>query len=149
MLSNDFDRAVYDLTRLQYQLDNSLKLAALRIAFHGHQQAIKYSSGPVKAQEMRKTRPFSKLRHAAPLLPPDIMNAQTGAFRDAWLTSGKRDDDGYDIQFRNDNFVTQFLGGTRYMHERPIEDTLRQIIGGNAEHEVEDAVGRLMQSYGN
>lgn len=143
---DSFDRAAFEFKRLAYQFDQSMAMVAMRVAYTGHNLAIKYSSGPVKSKDMVETRPFS-LRHASPLLPPDIINVQTGDFLRDWQTGGRRTANGYDIRIRNDNFVTQFFGGTRYSHARPIEDTLRSEIGESAEQEVQDAVGRLLSGY--
>lgn len=142
---DSFDDAVRQLTILNAKLDRSIRIASMRIVHDAVAKAKRYSSGPVKQKELRKRdHPFAR-RHPGPLLPPDIINEQTGDFKEDWKGTGPtKSASGFDLQVRNDNPVTEFFGGTRFMWERPIEDRLRNEIADDAASEVNDAITRLL-----
>lgn len=86
------------------------------------QVARERSSGPFSLSQLaKKDFPYAK-RHGSPLLPPDMINAQSGEFRDAWTgrMTGARTG-----EIRNDAPHADFLQfGTKHMFRRPIKEAV-------------------------
>jgi len=143
----DFTDANRKIVMLRAQLQTNLRIAAMRTVQAGYDRAIVRSSGRIKAKDMRKTRPFAKW-HPGALLPPDIINSQTDGFRQDWRAIGPvTTQNGFEGQIRNDNPVTKFFSGTRFMHARPIEEELTHEVADIGVREMTDAVQRLLQHY--
>jgi hypothetical protein len=143
-----FDEATRAVIVLQNRLETSMRICAMTIVRDGYELAKKYSDGPVKAKDMRKDRPFAKW-HPGALLPPDIINFQTGAFYRDWRAAQpRRTPDGFEGQIINDNPVTEFFRGTRFMWDRPIEERLVGEVADMAQARINDAVERLFNGYG-
>lgn len=89
-------------------------------------EAGRLSSGPYSLEDLaRMDHPYA-VRHGSPLLPPEIINRQSGEFASEWKRTpilGSPEEPR--MQVRNDSRVADFLKyGTRRMFARPIEGEL-------------------------
>jgi hypothetical protein len=109
-------------------------------------QAMALSSGPYSLGELAAMdHPYAK-RHGVPLLPPEIINVQTGDFRRAWrggMTLPFGDD--LEGQITNDNWVSDYLtqpaGGHRSnMFQRPIDKEVEDDVPSMVENRVNQRV---------
>ena len=97
-----------------------VRKADYKTARDGVTVAQKYSSGPFSLAELaRMDHPYAR-RHSAALLPPSIINAQTGKFKAAWDAKKQP----VPTIFNSDPIAIFLEKGTRYMVARPIDKVI-------------------------
>jgi hypothetical protein len=144
---------------LDREIQRTARTAVNRAGRKVLDRAIRWSSGPLKSNELaRRDHPYAK-RHGPEGLPslmprgnPAIINVQTGAFRAAWSkTQPESSRDGASLQVRNDDRKADILGsehGTEHMIPRPIKAELEAGAVGQLDNELRKAVQRLELKYG-
>lgn len=105
------------------------------------QTARHMSSGGRSSRTLaRMDHPYAT-RHGSPLLPPEIINVQSGEFLASW--KAERTPEGGRVI--NDSPVADFLQfGTKYMVARPIATVLTEELADNAERRIND----LLRAFG-
>lgn len=102
--------------------------------------ARRLSSGTRSSARLRQMdHPYAR-RHGTPLLPPEIINVQSGEFLSAWHR--RRTSEGG--QVINDSSVADFLkSGTPRMFARPIDIVLTTKLADHAEHRINSILKAL------
>lgn len=121
--------------RIEKAVDKGLDRAAEK----GVQIAKDLSSGSVSSAQLRKMdHPFAT-RHASPKLAPEVINKQSGLFRNKWhlRKGGSR-------AIVNDAPYADFLKqGTRFMHRRPIVDSVEKLFEPIAAESIQRELKKL------
>lgn len=139
-MARDLQRLIDGLTRVPLEA----KLAVGETIHATQWEAVALSSGTVSSADLaRMDHPFAK-RHGSPqtnLLP---INAQSGEFRNSWVTHGPSERGGTVVaSLENVSPHADFLeGGTRFMFARPLELPLTDF----AERVLEVELGRAFRS---
>ena len=110
-----------DLRRLQRSARAELDAATMRAARQGMTHAKKLSSGPFGARSLAEIDAPYAVRHGAPKLPPEVINARSGVFREHWTATRAPSADGT-VLIKNTDPKAKFLErGTPTMFARPID----------------------------
>lgn len=95
------------------------------------------SSGPYSLEELRKMGHPYAARHAVPLLPPEIINEQSGVFQSSWVKEAQGDQASV---FNTDPKGEMWLEpGTSKMVPRPVWDGVFDV-----EERLAEAIDRFM-----
>ena len=118
-----------DLQRFTSNLPRELNAALRDMELVTLSHLIHQSSGPYSSEMLANMgHPFSK--RAAAGLPREIINLQTGLFRDSWDTTGVQQvGDRLAVQISNSApYAADLEHGTKYMWSRPIvPSVVRQV----------------------
>jgi hypothetical protein len=150
-------QAITQLTHIEQQLKSELRSAHALTLITMRTTARKLSSGPYTLKELAKMGHPYAVRHGgkrkakaanAPYLAPQIVNAQSGAFRRDWIsTLGSFGDDGnLKSTLENDNPVAGYLdAGTKVMVRRPIKEEIMKRTAPQYRRNVEMAISEAIQ----
>lgn len=141
-------QAANRVRQLDKVIDGTIARAFTAAINDGLHDARELSSGPFSLAELRKRDYPYATRHGSPLLPPAMINAQSGEFREKWRGQHTAVAAGGVFQLRNDSSVADFLNaGTPAMFRRPIADVLTVKLADHAEKRVNEAGARLNKRY--
>lgn len=107
--------------------------------------ALALSSGTRSLKELAKLDHPYALRHGRPLLPPHVINKQSGQFYSAWkVLAVKVTSRGIFGRVLNDDWKAGLLrDGTDKMFPRPIDDAVKAYIRPRFERRVRAALRNL------
>lgn len=134
--------------RIADALRDEVMAEAAKIGEDAKAIAVALSSGPYSAFQLAAMDHPYATRHGSPQLPPQIINAQTGTFRESWYVWGPIfRDNSVVIKLTNLDPKSEFLKyGTERMFARPIDDAIRQRLGKNIARRYQFAIRRALKT---
>lgn len=134
--------------RIADALRTEVMAEAAKIGEDAKAIAVRLSSGPYSAYDLERMGYPYATRHGSPQLPAQIINAQTGRFRQSWYVWGPVFRTGsVVIKLTNLDPVSEFLKyGTERMFARPIDDAIRQRLGKNIARRYTYAIRRALNT---
>lgn len=134
--------------RIADALRDEVTEEAAKIGDDARAIAVALSSGPYDYGQLAYLDHPYATRHGIPQLPAQIINAQTGTFRESWYVWGP--------VFRAGSVVVKLINsdptsgylkyGTERMFARPIDDAIRQRLGKNITRRYQFAIRRALKT---
>lgn len=138
-------QAIARVRSLSGTIDRAIMRGIKEALADGLEDAREMSAGPFSSRELKRMDHPYATRHGSPMLPPEVVNLQSGEFYHSWWTRQFADGG----QLRNDSKVADFLQyGTETMFARPIAEKLGEKLADHAERRLNEEGRKLDERYG-